>query len=110
MQTTAIVSVGRKLSTGGELADRHWGQFTDRVLAIVLLGADRFDDIHFTGFGQGRYEGQLEDSFTVVATIDAALVDELKARLSITAHIYGQDSIAVTTGTTDIVAAVKGRR
>lgn len=109
-RTTVTVSIGRSLPRGGELAARPWGNFKDRTLAIVLSEANSFNDIHFTGEGQGWYQGEAEASYTIVATIDEALLGELQARLSVLAHVFGQESVAVTAGTTTLVAAVRGRR
>ncbi len=106
---TVIVSIGRNCGSI-PLSKVQWDKFVARTTSIVLNACGSFGDIHFTGKGQGWYQGQAEESFTIIATIDAGLVDELKARLSILAHVFGQDSIAVTTGTTDIVTAVKSRR
>lgn len=109
--TTVTVSIGRNRPNAKPLSLITWGRFQERVGAIVQSHCNNgFRDIHFTGTGQGRWvdaDGvrHVEDSFTIVATIDEELHDELKARLSIVAEVFGQDAIAFTAGTTQIVEA-----
>lgn len=108
--TTVTVSIGRNYGQASSLAGQpmdagRWSRFIARTEAIVLAACSSFNDIHFTGEGRGWYQGQAEASFTIIATIQADLLPELQARLSILARIFGQDSIAVTAGQTTIVEA-----
>lgn len=104
-QTTITVSIGRKVGLV-PMSSWQWDRFQNRTTALVQASLDHgFGDILFTGLGTGRWTDhyghtQIEDSFTLVATIDGSLVDELAARLSILAEVFGQDAIAVTVGQT----------
>lgn len=102
--STTTISIGRNTATG-PMSGPQWDRFQRRTEAIVLAACGSFRDLLFTGAGTGQWEGVEEESFTLVAIIDAELLVELQARLAMLAKVFGQEAIAVTAGQTVLAGA-----
>ena len=113
--TTVVVSIGRNNGTvnplpggAGELSDEAWIAFRGEVSRAVV---DAGVEVAFDGVGTGRYEGETEQAYTLIGTIEgppvpwAEWLDDLERTLGLLAYRYGQDSIALTTGPTRFAGA-----
>lgn len=94
MQNTCVVSVGRPTKTGRILTDVEWENFSFRLYRIAM----KVGPVYFDGYGTGLFEGEEEESYTVVV---GGVVDYRDLLPLIEA--YEQDSIAVTMGQTVLV-------
>lgn len=96
------VSIGRNIGAT-PMSDHLWHSFTSDVLRNIRSNTGA---IYFVGFGEGIYEGTTEESFTVVSSnpSDSALC-AIRVSLSLLAHAYRQDSVALSIGATEIVKA-----
>ena len=104
MSTTVTVSIGRNIGrtfdfpssyeVGDALNDAMWAKFKSEVTDLLAFDGG----IHFLGEGVGYFEGDTEQSYTVVATVDNPV--GLYHRLADLAPLFGQESIALTTGST----------
>ena len=104
--STITVSIGRNVGTE-PMSENEWFSFREAIKCAV-----KFTDhqILFTGDGEGIWEGQKEDAFTIVAMTvadtngkmgsDTAWLRDWAGRLG---RKYGQDAVAITTGETDLV-------
>ena len=106
MAETVIISIGRNYGSvteeyfpgysGQPMGDAAWDLFRDRTFQL----AEKYGEVVFFGDGQGVYEGQEEESYTVIFVAhDDYNVGYLPAAGCL-AELFMQDSIAVTAGTT----------
>lgn len=97
-----VVSIGRGTKDNDVLSDVRWGDFKSRTIASVRAYAD---EVYFFGEGQGWYEGEREEAFTVVGSdvTDGWLRKKFEARLELLARDFRQDAVAVTYGETTFV-------
>ena len=94
MSTTVTVSIGRNV--GDEpMSDERWYAFREATHEVLDA---RGTAIHFEGTGTGYFEGNIEQSFTLVATVENVV--GLYHALATLAGEFDQDSIALTTGAT----------
>jgi uncharacterized protein (DUF1330 family) len=102
MTYTLIVGIGRNVPGGGPLNWLEWGEFRTRVTAAIRESGHT---PLFRGEGIGEWEGEYEDSYTVVALPDGdeANLDALKVALEELRKTYRQEAIAVTVGSTTLV-------
>lgn len=103
MTYTLMVGIGRDVPGTGPMGSEDWTRFRSMVaLAVTDSGHTPL----FLGTGTGRWEGQEEDSYTVVALPNGeeADVEQLKAHLGALSREFGQDAIAVTVGQTTLVS------
>jgi hypothetical protein len=107
---TVTVSIGTPddPSAPGYLNGSQWNRFkTDLRLALEDLAA--FRTFHFRGEGTGEYRGsdgvkRTELSYTLVFTIyEDISLDSLRRTLALFAAEYGQECIALTIGSTELV-------
>jgi hypothetical protein len=104
-----VVSIGRNIADEetvrvrpDRLSDRDWQAFITETLDV----ARTFGDVYFGGEGDGVYQDEPEEAFTVVfEDVDTLERAALVASLAELASRYGQESIALTTGETEFVAA-----
>ncbi|MGH2569538.1 MAG: hypothetical protein ACRDGA_14465 [Bacteroidota bacterium] len=96
-----VVSIGRNI--GAEpMPNDVWQDFRDDV-ASVILG---FGLVVFTGFGDGDWNEDDEESWTVIVSVGGQVSERdaeyrrVLAELSALCDNYDQDAIAVTLGTT----------
>lgn len=98
---STIVTIGRNVPEQGNLpmSGERWERFISDTTAIVLLTCGT---VYFVGTGQGVYEGQTEQSWTIIADAPVSLEehDSLKWNLAELAHTYLQECIALTVGET----------
>lgn len=96
------VSIGRNIGNS-PMSQAMWEGFTSSVLRNIRSNTSA---IYFVGFGTGIYEGATEESFTVVSSnpTESALC-AIRVSLSLLAHAFKQDSVALTVGETQIVQA-----
>lgn len=95
---TVVISIGRnigKLPMGATA----WDRFKADVMEVVDNGENK---IHFTGNGNGYYEGR-EDSFTVIFNAEVTSLARIEQSLKPIAKKYDQEAIALTVGTTELV-------
>ena len=96
------VSIGRNVN-GKPMSDAQWESFTADILRNVRSNTQA---IYFVGFGTGTYEGDSEESFTVVSSNPTtSALCAIEVSLSLFAHAYKQESIALTVGATEFVLA-----
>lgn len=99
---TVTVSIGRNVGAVPMSVERWHYYVTDTRKAVNAVASA----VHFVGRGSGIYDGALEDSFSIVATVDdGASLALLAKRLRSLARLYRQDSIAMTVGSTQFVGA-----
>jgi hypothetical protein len=103
---TVIVNIGRgSEESGRKMSHYRWTDFTDELLLAV---ADDIDTIVYTmAHGVGIWEGEVEDSFVVVASMTDTATDTLRQALVILARKYRQDAIALTVGTVELIGGTK---
>ena len=101
---TITITIGRNVPTAGlpiEMDDRSWAGFKNDVQTVL--------DNHYAtvyvkaAAGRGEWEGIEEENATYVAALDPAFLAHLRQALAGLAYDYGQDAIALTVGTTDLV-------
>lgn len=99
---TVTVSIGRNV--GSEpMPDYEWSQFVELVrLAVKRDASAVYVD---AAASRGEWEGIAEDSRTWVADIDEWDLGALRNSLRQYAVTFGQDAIALTVGTTELVGA-----
>lgn len=105
---THTISIGRNVGDG-PMIEEAWVDFVEALRHHVDVYAA---EVYFAGFGAGEWTDEtgrtiLEESFTIVwagelSTDDAA---ELELALAGLADEFGQEAIAWTSGTTNLVAA-----
>lgn len=96
---TVTISIGRGLPTGGDMDDAQWDAFIDGVRRVCQHHGVVFVD---AARSVGEWDGVPEESATfVVGEVrrPRALSDDA-AGLGV---LYGQEAVAVTTGTTALV-------
>ena len=98
MATT--VSFGRNTAGGEQLPDKMWEAFT---LGVGDAVADECEEVYFVGQGGGQYQGVPEVAFTIVAS-DPDDRLRLAEKLKVLARRFGQESIALTVGPTELVS------
>lgn len=97
-QETIIVSIGRG-SGEDQLSDVDWSTFQ-----LDVLDAIDWTTFTTTGFSDSDYG--MEESYTVGALLPPPQTyGRLKATLRDLASKYGQDSIAFTTGSTELLVS-----
>jgi len=96
--STVTVSIGRNVPGHGPLGPHYWDRFIHDVQDVVEAFAQTiYVD---AAYSSGEWNGELEDSRTWVFATDGDWSERIVADLSVVATEYGQDAIAVTTGTT----------
>ena len=104
MSSTVTVSAGRNIGDT-PMGDIMWEAFTTEIVTTVEATGHT---VLFEGTGKGVWEGTVEQAFTIVATTDDVADTDLLTRwLAVTAHVYGQEAIAVTTGDTILAGMVE---
>lgn len=96
---TVTISIGRGLPTGGHMDDAAWADFVEGVRRVCQYHGVLFVD---AARSIGEWDGVPEESATfVVGEVrrPRALADDA-AGLGV---LYGQEAVAVTTGTTVLV-------
>lgn len=103
-----IVSIGRNVKSV-PMDITRWQEFQTVVMNACKEYAEQ---VVFSGCGVGSWEGNTEESFTVIATRKYAKswatsvmnYESLKQDLAMAAHRFGQDSIALTCGDPEFVS------
>jgi hypothetical protein len=98
---TAIISIGRTTETG-TLSYADWKEFRRQVTSLVEYYNH---DVYFAGEGIGEFEGQQEESFTIVFKPETYHLYTVTATLATLARDYGQKCVALTLGETEFVIA-----
>lgn len=101
---TMTVSIGRNVE-GVPMGEHAWQDFRALLVSVLEHHECFHKTPYFAGVGHGWYEGAMEESFTVVCEglpVYAMWMDFI-ADLGKLREEFGQDSIAVTTGTTRFV-------
>lgn len=98
---TVTVSIGRNVGTLPML-EHDWQAFAADTTRIVR---NLSSTVHFLGFGSGEYEGETEESYTIVATTIVPSLQGMRDALALLARENGQEAIAVTSGMTRYVMA-----
>ncbi len=93
---TATIQIG---NSDDKLLQHQWSHFCDRVGDTVRRYAS---EIHFRGFAPS--DAPWQNAAWVIA-IDEDALARLRAELSVDALGFRQDSIALTVGDTEFVAA-----
>lgn len=108
MDNTIIVSIGRNIGDS-PMDDEMWGDFRDQVFRLVEAHTET---IHFFGDGVGVYEGNEEESYTIIGTFSESdkYNHTLFVELCEIADDFWQDSIAVTIGTTSFAKAAWAKK
>lgn len=99
---SVTVSIGRNLGTV-PMASDLWDTYCADTLRAVRQCSSA---IHYLGLGEGIYDGMTEDSFTLVGSVYRDSIDRLAYALGVLAETYGQDSVAMSVGTTELVARI----
>ena len=88
-----VISIGRNVK-GIPMTWKDWDMFKNELM--LLIEKHEENEIHFVGEGTGIYEGQTEQSFTVIFSgqIDG---------LPLLATRFDQDAIALTVGITKFI-------
>lgn len=103
MDKTVIVGIGLVKWDGSDMTDEEQNRFITEVTDVVEHWGQT---IYFQGEGHGTDEkGQLEPSYTIVASASELVIQDIKDELADLAQIHHQRAIAVTVGETDIVPA-----
>jgi hypothetical protein len=92
----AVISIGRNVRDS-ELSDVDWDAFIRSTKGLVDE-TNNDGNVHYFGTGEGVYLGETEESFTIVYTVDENDLDYLRTGLTMLAHAYDQESIALTLG------------
>lgn len=93
------VSIGRNLGKR-PMSSTSWDHFKADIMNQIDTDEA---DIHFTGTGLGIYKGKTEESFTITFTTSQEHLERIKKALPGIAKDYMQDSIALTTGRTELI-------
>lgn len=97
------VSIGRNLPNGGQLQEDAWQGFTADIVRNLKSNCGM---IYFVGFGTGIYNGEEEESFTVIAENPSfTAMAAIRVSLSLLANAYGQEAVSMTEGETKFVYA-----
>lgn len=102
MFSTVVVSIGRNVGTV-PLSDDVWSCFVRDVGEVLTWAGGTL--VVEAAESAGVWDGVVEESATFVAVgvpVEALL--SLRSRLARLAGFYGQEAIAVTTGSTDLVS------
>ena len=107
---TITVSIGTPGSpeAPGYLRDNQWNAFKTNI-RTVLKAASADGTFHYRGEGYGQYrseDGRIHEelSYTLVFTLHENIsLDGLRRTLAFLAAEYGQECIALTIGTTELV-------
>lgn len=100
MNFTVTISIGRNVNDR-PMSAALWAGFTLDVQ--TLLENVEAEIFVRTAKSEGVWDGVSEDSYTWVASVDAAYLSALEVNLSRLADTYLQDAIALTVGTTTLV-------
>lgn len=98
--TTAIVQIG---NSDDKLPQRKWAQFSQATNMVIC----RFSN-HFHFFGHSHPASIRQNACWVFELNDLVYADLCK-ELAILAETFGQDSIALTTGNTELVESESKR-
>jgi hypothetical protein len=98
MPITYTVGIG---NSDDKLSQDRWSEFVDGLGQVL---AELNVDIHFFGFSNPASSWQ---SCSAVFNAEATreVNDDIRGRLAVLAREFGQDSIALTVGTTTFVKA-----
>ena len=91
---TVVVQIG---NSDDKLPQRSWSLFIMDARAVMER---RCESIHFAG---GSSAECLWQNFCIVGEITPALLPNLREEISSLCDMYGQDSIALTIGTTEFI-------
>lgn len=107
---TITISIGtpNNADAPGYLRDDQWNAFKTNI-RTVLKAAAADGTFHYRGEGYGQYrseDGRIHEelSYTLVFTLQENIsLDGLRRTLAFLAAEYGQECIALTIGTTELV-------
>lgn len=98
------ISIGRNVN-GKPMPDSTWQSFTADILRNVRSNTSH---IYFVGFGNGEWNAEGEESFTVVSSNPTtSAYCAIKVSLELFGEAYRQDAIAMTIGETELVLPSK---
>ena len=106
MSTVAItVSIGRNVRVAGKIEPMPINRWTRFVAGVEWLVEVHAQGTRFTtAYGRGEWDGVEEESVVVTGEVAASRIDEvIRPWLAYLAREYGQDAIALTVGTTDLI-------
>lgn len=95
------VSIGRNIGAN-PMSEADWQTFTSETLRYINRHSSA---VHFVGFGEGIYEVNREESFTVSASVYRDETDRLSYVLRNLCTTYHQEAFALSLAKVSIVTA-----
>jgi hypothetical protein len=98
---TATITIGRNVN--GPMDRERW----DRFQLLLLRSIDDLavpGILYFDGVGEGTWDGQVEQAYTVVVGLPEECLPILRLRLKDLARHFDQDAIALTVGETQLLS------
>jgi hypothetical protein len=90
---TVIITIGRNVN-GQPMDERDWEAFTrcvkDTLFAIVPRDSGT---LHTVAHGTGHWEGETEETYTVVCSIASEYVDPVRESIALAGQSYRQEAI-----------------
>lgn len=103
------VTIGRNVSDA-PMHESIWVQFQDSTEYTLTRDLPLSGTTVERAYGAGEWEGITEDNARIVARTDSPLtpsqLDALRNGLALTAALFGQDALALTIGTSELVPAL----